>query len=285
MNKNSFIPSVNFHLWEQCNMKCGFCFAKFQDVKDTVLPKGHLSKDESINVVRQLADFGFQKITFVGGEPTLCPWLSELIEIAKEKGLTTMIVTNGSNLTDKFLKNNKKYLDWIAISIDSLKADINLGIGRKYKNRIIDENYYYILIRKIKKYNYRLKINTVVNQFNYREIMQNFIDKVEPERWKVIEVMSIQGQNDRKFNKFAVTDLQYDYFISRHRDMISENNDLMKGSYVMVDPAGRFFDNSNGFHSYSNSIVVVGIENAFQEMNYDYTKFVKRKGIYNWKAE
>ena len=34
----SYPPSVNFHLWEPCNMRCRFCFATFQDVKQTVLP-------------------------------------------------------------------------------------------------------------------------------------------------------------------------------------------------------------------------------------------------------
>ena len=51
------IPSVNFHLWEPCNMKCGFCFAKFQDVKKNILPKGHLPKDKAIGVIKSLADF------------------------------------------------------------------------------------------------------------------------------------------------------------------------------------------------------------------------------------
>ena len=33
------IPSVNFHLWKPCNMKCRFCFATFQDVGQDALPK------------------------------------------------------------------------------------------------------------------------------------------------------------------------------------------------------------------------------------------------------
>ena len=36
------IPSVNFHFWQPCNMRCGFCFAQFLDVRDSILPKGHL---------------------------------------------------------------------------------------------------------------------------------------------------------------------------------------------------------------------------------------------------
>ncbi|MFN8254897.1 MAG: radical SAM protein [Bacteroidales bacterium] len=110
MNKKNFIPSVNFHLWEPCNMRCKFCFATFQDVKHSILPSGHLSREQSIEVVLQLAKAGFEKITFAGGEPTLCSWLSELIKTAKKAGMTTMIVTNGSRLNDHFLQQNRNYL-------------------------------------------------------------------------------------------------------------------------------------------------------------------------------
>ena len=64
------IPSVNYHLWQPCNMRCKFCYATFLDVKQSVLPKGHLPKEETIKVVEQIAKAGFEKITFAGGEPT-----------------------------------------------------------------------------------------------------------------------------------------------------------------------------------------------------------------------
>ncbi|MBK9177852.1 MAG: radical SAM protein [Flavobacteriales bacterium] len=67
------IPSVNFHLWQPCNMRCKFCYATFHDVKRSILPKGHLPKEQAIDVVRQLAAHGFQKINFAGGEPTPLP--------------------------------------------------------------------------------------------------------------------------------------------------------------------------------------------------------------------
>ncbi|MBI4821777.1 MAG: 4Fe-4S cluster-binding domain-containing protein [Deltaproteobacteria bacterium] len=80
-------------------MRCKGCFAVFQDVKSTVLPRGHLRREEALRVVERLAA-AFDKITFVGGEPTLCPWLPELVSLAKRRARTTMIVTNGSRLTN-----------------------------------------------------------------------------------------------------------------------------------------------------------------------------------------
>ena len=65
MKQKTIIPSVNFHLWQSCNMRCGFCFAKFQDVKSSILPKGHLPKEKAIETINLLANFGFEKITFV----------------------------------------------------------------------------------------------------------------------------------------------------------------------------------------------------------------------------
>ena len=65
-------------------MDCEFCFATFQDVKrEMKLPKGHLPKEYCLLVVDQIAEVGFEKINFVGGEPTLCPWLPDLIVRAK----------------------------------------------------------------------------------------------------------------------------------------------------------------------------------------------------------
>lgn len=286
------IKSVNFHLWEPCNMRCKFCFATFQDVKKTILPKGHLPKEESIQVVKELAQFGFEKITFVGGEPTLCPWLSELIFTAKQAGMTTMIVTNGSNLADEFLKMNVGLLDWITISIDSLNEQTNLKIGRAIVGRkaiLIDD--YKVLIDRIKKYNYRLKINTVVCSENVSEDLSPIIEYSKPERWKIFQVLPIKGQNDFEFEKFEICQERFKKFIVRHNHLssltkiVSESNNDMTGSYAMVDPAGRFFDNSKGAYNYSDPILKEGIQKSYSQINIDFDKFLERGGLYNWEHQ
>ncbi|WP_461598967.1 viperin family antiviral radical SAM protein [Winogradskyella sp.] len=286
MKTQLFIPSVNFHLWEPCNMRCKFCFATFQDVKQTILPKGHLPKEEALKVVREIAKAGFKKITFAGGEPTLCPWLPELIREAKDQGLTTMIVSNGSRLTDQFLEQNKSHLDWIAISIDSLNSSTNLKIGRAITGKkALTKTCYFNLIKKIEDNGYGLKINTVVNTYNYQEDFNVFINQVNPKRWKVLQVLPIEGQNDVKVDEFTISETQFSEFISRHKDIqciVPEYNSDITNSYVMIDPAGRFFSNEKGKHEYSKPILDIGIKQAFKSRNYDYTKFISRDGLYNW---
>lgn len=291
MNQNisNFIPSVNFHLWEPCNMRCKFCFATFQDVKQTILPKGHLPREQAIQVVQQLGKFGFEKITFAGGEPTLCKWLPELIAIAKSQGMTTMLISNGSKLTDEFLETNKNNLDWIAISVDSLSIESNLTIGRAITGcHPLKTDYYKSLVDRIVHYGYGLKINTVVNRINYRENMNAFIEYARPKRWKILQVLPIIGQNDDTVDEFTITEEEFQLFIQNHSEaqrfttVVPETNSQIKGTYVMVDPAGRFFDNAKGVHNYSSAILEVGVQQAMQQMKYDFLNFVSRGGLYSW---
>jgi len=292
MNNQKVIPSVNFHLWEPCNMRCKFCFATFQDVKYSILPKGHLTKEQSIEVVRQLAEIGFEKITFAGGEPTLCPWLYELIATAKEAGMTTMIVTNGSKISDSFLEVNKNTLDWIAVSIDSLNADTNIATGRAIAGHApLTLDYYNSLVDRIKESGYGLKINTVVNSRNYNEDMSTFIGNAKPKRWKVLQALPIQGQNDQHIQDFTITKEQFDIFLRVHKELekitniVPETNEQITCSYAMVDPAGRFFDNETGKHNYSKPILETTSRMAIRQVNYNFSKFIDRGGIYNWRKE
>lgn len=286
METNNFISSVNFHLWEPCNMNCGFCFASFQDVKNSVLPKGHLPKEQAIEIIKTLAEFGFQKITFAGGEPTLCPWLPELIKLAKKLGMTTMIISNGTKLSDLFLKQNKKYLDWIGVSIDSLDDLSNKGIGRTiHRTNPISKEHYFSLVNRIKLFGYKLKINTVVNRYNCNENFIDFIEFANPERWKVLQVLPIYGQNNDKINEFIISDEAFRKFVDNHRcvgSLVFESNSMIINSYVMIDPAGRLFSNVNGFHSYSEPLLEIGINKALETMNYNFSKFIDRKGFYDW---
>ena len=213
------IPSVNYHLWNPCNMRCKFCFATFQDAK-VVLPKGHLAKEESLELIREIAAIGFKKITFAGGEPTLCPWISELVKEAKKQGLTTMLVTNGTKLNEDFLSANQGYLDWIILSVDSLDDNANLVSGRAIAGkRTLSVKDYKNTIDNINKYNYRLKINTVVHQFNYKESMLDFIEYAKPERWKVFQVLPMKGENDELISPDSFLPVAHEFGLSSSIDM------------------------------------------------------------------
>ena len=274
------ITTVNFHLLEPCNMSCLHCFVPN-------LPTERLPLDRSSEIVRLLSQAGFAKINFAGGEPMLYSGLDSLIQTAKKNGMTTSIVTNGTRITDRWLDGIAEDLDMIALSVDSANPETHRRSGRAVDNRPLSTERYLKASRSIKRRGIRLKINTVVTCHNRSEDMRGFIRRAGPERWKIMQALSIAGQNDRNAGRFEVTDGQFQEYVERNRSVeqdgirvVPEDNYLMTCSYVMVDPTGRLFGNMEGRYAYSRPILEAGIADALQEIKIDPERFRKRGGSY-----
>jgi len=270
-------------------MRCKYCFARFLDVKETVLPKGHLGLLDSIRTIKALSDFGFTKITFVGGEPTLCSWLPDLVKFAKQKKMTTCIVTNGSKIDDEYLSKFNNSIDWITISLDSFNPNTIMKIGRHQNGKMVSWADTLRISETAKKHGINFKINTVVNSFNKDENLAKNIDILSPKRWKIFQALEIRGQNSDEFDEISISNDDFEKFIqsnvshNKKIDIIPENNELMTGSYIMVDPAGRFFDNVEGTYKYSKSILDDGVSSALSEIEIIEDRFYDRNGFYDWK--
>jgi radical S-adenosyl methionine domain-containing protein 2 len=286
--RNSLPQSVNFHLTKACNFTCKYCHSQFRDSKRSV------TQEEAHKIVKLIAETpGTQqrKITLVGGEPTLVPWLPEIISEAKMQGLVTMVVTNGFRLLDNFygeiLCHN---LDWVGFSIDSILRETNLKIGRTTHQTVLCENDWIGLAEYINVCGIKLKINTVVTRYNQNERLFPLIAQMMPERWKIMQVMSVQGQNDDHFEDLVVNLEAFNGFVERNRKGLEnlpiqiavEPENLMRGSYAMIDPKGRFFDSTAGCQTYSDPILDVGIERAWHQVSFSEEKFADRGGDYDF---
>lgn len=276
--ETQIIPTVNYHCTKSCNFHCKYCFAHFNDVCGQ-----QLSESDSLNLIKRLAECGyFTKINFAGGEPMLVPHLHKLIKTAKEYGMKTSIVTNGSRLSPEWIKQVSKHLDIIAISVDSLNVNTNNNIGKKTFLENLNQ-----LIRTIHDENIKLKINTVVSAYNKEETLTSFINEAMPFKWKILQGTKITGQNDKNFDKVAVTEEIFELFCNRNSreispdiEIVSEPANKIIGSYCMVDPIGRFFDDTSGQHRYSDPILQIGVEKALHQTIYSLEKFIERKGNY-----
>ena len=266
-------------------MRCKFCFATFVEEKANLPAKGLLPLTDARTIIEELAGIGFQKITFVGGEPMLYPWLPDLIALAKARSLTTMLVTNGTRLTPEWLEQHAMTLDWVTLSVDSLDEVTNQRSGRTMGDRVMTDSELTTIITAIHEYGYRFKLNTVVHQYNYKEDLRAFIQWAKPERWKVFQVLPIWGENDQHIGEMRISRDMFKHFTATHRcidGLVIEDNDDMKGSYAMVDAAGRFFSNRTGTLVYGPSILEVGAASALSHMDYSFKKFVQRGGQYSW---
>ena len=276
------VPAVNYHLLLACNMACSHCFA-------ANLSGDRLPNDGAAEVVRMIAEAGFEKINFAGGEPMLHPGLGSLIRTAKEYGMTTSVVTNGTRLTARWLDEVSEHLDWVALSIDSPRPETHIVSGRVDRNGPISPERYLGMCDAIRRRGIRLKINTVVTIHNHSEVMAGFVSDARPERWKIMRALPVGGQNDHNLGLFEVTGAQFGAYVERNTPVegvtvVPEDNDLMTGSYIMVDPMGRFYDNVDGRHRYGRPILQAGVEGALRDVRVDREAFERRGGRYEWQA-
>ena len=135
-----------------------------------------------------------------------------------------------------------------------------LRTGRTTRYGPMNECDYLRVIGILRRHGVRLKVNTVVTRSNLEDDLTGFIIRARPERWKLLQVLPVQGQNDALVDQYTVASDEFESYVQSSRwvetfgiKIVPENNELMTGSYVMVDPAGRFFDNVSGTHSYSRS--------------------------------
>jgi radical S-adenosyl methionine domain-containing protein 2 len=279
------ITTVNYHCWKPCNMHCRHCFARFTDAGHDNLPRA-----EMLAVIRELA-LGFQRINFVGGEPTLCPWLVDGLDLARALGLRTSLVTNGAKLIrDPSLRDQiLSRVEWIGLSIDSADADTNRAIGRAIGKSVITPDELIAFASEVHRAGVQLKVNTVVQRHNVDEDLGQIVHRMRPERWKVLQVLPVLGQNDADYQQLAIDPGEFQRFLDRHRwlgsdgvTIVPEDHDAMTGSYAMVDPGGYAYDNVDGRYRYSAApIHQLGWQAAFSQVTLMPERFVARGGNYS----
>jgi radical S-adenosyl methionine domain-containing protein 2 len=266
--------AANFHVIKPCNASCRFCFATFPGVR------GRISTDAAEALITQLAQAGCEKLNFAGGEPTLHPDLGRLLRHSKAQGLTTSIVTNGFRL-DALLDDHADVLDWVGLSVDSGKEDVQAALGRGTGDHVGNA---VRLAARCHQMGVRVKLNSVITALTWQEDMTALVRAIRPERWKLFQVLPMGGQNDGKIEDLLISRTLFQAFVERHRHLVpvAEDHDAMKGSYVMVDPMGRLFGNATGRHVYSKPVLEVGVTRALEQVGFVPQKLVERGGIYAW---
>lgn len=278
------ITTINYHLIKSCNFKCKFCYATFNDISS----KG-LSKKDQLKLIELLAQAQlFKKINFAGGEPTLVPHISELIKHSKLLGFETSIVTNASKINSEWIKDIAPYLDILTISVDSIEETTNILSGRNQNKKVISKNLILQIANACRLFGIEVKINTVVSKFNQSETLSAFINLIRPFRWKVLQATKVEGQNDAYFDLVKVTSKEFDDYCTRNKKsilseikVIIEDENLIQGSYLMIDQLGRFYDSSNKTHHYSSKILETGVQKTLKQVNLNTSKFLEREGSYS----
>ncbi|NRA82103.1 MAG: radical SAM protein, partial [Pseudoalteromonas sp.] len=220
------------------------------------------------------------RINFAGGEPLILKKrFAQLIMKAKSLGFNLSLITNGHYLTNSFINNYGAMFSMIGISFDSQYMITREDIGRIDRK---DESFgTHVLIKAVKQLrkvnpSITIKINTVVNSLNYQESFEQLIAEIKPEKWKVFQVLPVLNDN------LLISDEQFTVFVNRHASlkevMVAEDNEAMTTSYLMINPQGRFYQNSstqNGY-IYGDLILDVGVEKALEVCQINWETFASR---------
>ncbi len=163
-NKGLIVKDLMFYITQGCDLRCITCY-----VGNGWLATGETySKAEADLILKHFCTPGLDRLTFLGGEPTLHPNITELILYAnefdiKEKRITTNAVTLGNLDLDR-LRGNE--LGQISISLDGATKETHEKIhGKGTFDKTVAN------IKRLIQRGFPVSMNFTVNGVNKHEVV------------------------------------------------------------------------------------------------------------------
>lgn len=277
---------VNWHITEQCNYRCSFCYSDWNRL-DEAWNKPQNVRKVIENIARYHERFGEGarpwRLSVVGGEPILFQKKTQfVVETAVACGAEVSVITNGSHLENVF--PFARYLSQVGVSLDSFNHETNIKIGRQCNGHTLsfeDISKKLASLREINP-NVRVKVNSVVNQNNFAEVLVDKIAALGVSKYKILRQMPFggcKGISDEQFYEFVRNNYREDLFGSADgsvRHIFIEDNSVMTQSYLMIAPNGCLFQNGGAEYRYSRPLMDIPFEEALKEIDFAEEKFFSR---------
>jgi MoaA/NifB/PqqE/SkfB family radical SAM enzyme len=190
VSTTSPIMRAEILLTDKCNFKCPYC----RGMKN----KGELPLSYVQETLENLCDQKLTNVRFSGGEPTLYPFLLQLVKGCKSSGVKRIAISTNGSAKKKF------YLDLLNAGVNDFSISLDSGccsIGDKMTggvknswNTVVDN------IKFISKKCY-VTIGIVFNEINYNEASQTikFIDSLGVSDIRIIP----SAQYNKALNKLS----------------------------------------------------------------------------------
>jgi len=189
------------------------------------------------------------------------------------------MITYGHDLTGDILKEVAPSLDVLGISYDTADHALAQSIGRvDRKKRWIGAEQLVQMCARYRSLNPSgiLKLNTVVNAVNCNDSLLDLMNEIKPNKWKLLRVLPVHD------HQLTITQVEYQAYIQRHAALssiiVEEDNDAMTHTYLMINPEGRFYQNSDAGCGYivSDSILTSGVEQTLSQVPFNVSGFKQR---------
>ncbi len=203
-----------------CNHRCIGC-----DYTELNKTKKSFTEGEFIRVIDQLAGIGIKGIEFCGGgEPTLHPYLPQIIDRLAANDISSGLLTSGTNLTVNLRKKLVKHGSYCRISLESASEEIFNKYKRPISKKagflhVIENISSLVKLRNERLPNTRLQISIKysIDRNNYQDVPKvvRLADKLKVDsiQYKLIRNMPSELKDKKVIGRL-------------HKELMAMNNDF-----------------------------------------------------------
>jgi len=174
-------------LTEACNFKCPYCRGVESYSRDC---SGHMDYKVAQFTLNYWIEKGLKNIRFSGGEPTLYPYLGELVELARDGGIDRIAIsTNGS-------RNKSLYQALLMLGVNDFSISLDACCAEDSDKMAGREGYFDTVVENIRW----------LSQETYVTVGLVFTDERASEVASVVEFAASLGVSDIRIISAA----QYD---------------------------------------------------------------------------
>jgi len=195
---------VFFTISDQCNLRCKHCYNASSDPGSRA---SDFSLDNVKHIIEKLNQAAVFKVILTGGEPFLNPYIFEIIDYIRARGMTVRINTNGTLVNEENIQELKKRNDVIVtLGIDGTSAGPHEYIRGKgtFVNAIR-------VLERLSARQYKIYINFTATKTNFAEVfkLKGFFSQYPSVERVIVNVFIRTGKGLGYGDGLALTKPQY----------------------------------------------------------------------------
>lgn len=204
--------SLCWQITKRCNYNCPFCLSGQQNSFELPIEKMK-------QIVDMLAEANVVRIDFTGGEPLLRQDFCEILKYASDKGIETLVTSNGSIYKDEIAETLLETNTLLLISIDGDKEIHDKSRGEGAYDRAVET------VKKYRDKGVPIRINYLIRKDNLDKIsyIYNLVKELNVERLFYIFIAP-QGrayEND----ELLLTDEERKTYLNYIKDLKKQSGD------------------------------------------------------------
>lgn len=166
--KEGSLLTIDLELSRRCNLRCIYCYSNGGEALEQELSFG-----EICGLIDQAIDLGIKRVSIVGGgEPLIYPDFFRIAGYLKEKGMPTVVFTNGTAITEEVAVRLSEFELAVVVKLNSFDNEIQdyLAGGIKGTLKKIIQGIQNLLDAGYTENGLHLGIETVVCRQNIKEL-------------------------------------------------------------------------------------------------------------------